>query len=132
MKSKLKIVIADDHILYRKWLKLLLRNIESAEISGEAQNGEEAVNLALATNPDLVILDYEMPVMNGIDAADKIHNELPGILIMMLTVYKESNLKQRAEKAGIQEFLEKESAEHEILKVIQKIIAKANCDNANK
>ncbi len=118
VKNKIKIVIADDRILFRKWLRLLLGSMNTVEISAEADNGFEAVKLAAEIKPDLVILDYEMPVMNGVEAAQIISRELPDTMIVMLTVYKDSAIRKRAIQAGVNAFLAKDAAENEIIKVI--------------
>lgn len=128
MKNKLKIVIADDQVLYRKWLNILLKNIESVEITGEAENGLQAYELATAIKPELVILDYEMPVMNGLEAAEKILNVLPDTKVMMLTVYKDSVIQKKAGSIGISTFLAKDVAENEIIDVVTELLSKHKMD----
>lgn len=81
-----KILLCDDHNLYRECLRGFFERWEEFEVIGEASNGLEAVKFCRANTPDLVLMDVEMPVMNGIDAARKILEENPDVTVIMLTV----------------------------------------------
>jgi len=82
-----KILVADDNPLIRKMLCRLFEAHEDYVLCAEAENGEEAVALSIKHRPDLVILDLEMPLMNGIDAAGAIKQALPGVPIILFTQY---------------------------------------------
>ena len=85
--SKIRIVLADDHVILRQGTRQLLENESDMEVVGEASNGAEAVELVEKFEPDIVIIDVAMPVMNGIEATKKIKEILPGIKILVLTGY---------------------------------------------
>ena len=85
--SKIRIVLADDHVILRQGTQQLLEHESDMEVVGEASNGAEAVELVEKFKPDIVIIDVAMPVMNGIEATKKIKEILPGIKILVLTGY---------------------------------------------
>jgi len=82
-----KILVADDNPLIRRALSRILEAQADYDLCAEAENGEEAIALAMKHRPDLIILDLEMPVMNGIDAAIEIKRELPAVPIILFTQY---------------------------------------------
>ena len=82
-----KILIADDNSIIRKTLCRILKVQHDCDLCAEAENGEQAIALAIKHRPDLVILDLAMPVMNGINAAREIRQALPGVRIILFTEY---------------------------------------------
>lgn len=84
--QKYKVLLVDDHALFRKGLASLLQNVEELEIAGEAANGREALEKARILNPDIIILDVEMPVMNGVEAVKEIKKEKPDCRVVMLSI----------------------------------------------
>lgn len=91
MNAKASILLVDDHALYREGLRELMAKWDNFEVVGEAENGLEAVQFCRATPPDMVIMDVKMPVMDGVAACGAIHRELPGIAIVMLSLYSDSD-----------------------------------------
>jgi DNA-binding NarL/FixJ family response regulator len=85
--SKIRIVLADDHVLLRQGTRQLLEHEPDMEVVGEASDGAEAVELVVKTKPDVVIIDVAMPGMNGIEATKRIKAVLPGTKILVLTGY---------------------------------------------
>jgi DNA-binding NarL/FixJ family response regulator len=83
------ILVADDNPLIRKMLCRMFETQEDYDLCAEAENGEEAVALAIKHRPDLIILDVSMPVMNGLDAAREIKQVLPGVPIILFTQHSE-------------------------------------------
>jgi two-component system chemotaxis response regulator CheY len=83
-ENKIRVVIVDDYDMTRSLLKIILRG-EKFDIVGEATDGQAGVAMCLALKPDMVLLDVVMPVMNGIEALEKIHQALPKTLVMMVT-----------------------------------------------
>lgn len=83
----MKILVADDNPIIRKTLRRVLEAQEDYDLCAEAENGEEAIALSIQHRPDLIILDLEMPVTNGIAAARAIKKALPGVLIILFTQY---------------------------------------------
>jgi DNA-binding NarL/FixJ family response regulator len=95
-----RILIVDDHILFREGLCHLIAHWEDFEVIGDACNGQEAIILARETVPDLVLMDINMPVVNGIEATQRISRELPATHIVMLTVSEDEASLFEALKAG--------------------------------
>lgn len=85
--AKIRIVLADDHVILRQGTRQLLEHEPDIEVVGEASNGAEAVELVSKLKPDIVIIDVAMPHMNGIEATKKIKEILPGTKILVLTGY---------------------------------------------
>lgn len=112
----LRILIADDESIRLLSLRQQLGAL-GHQVVAEASNGQEAVALALATRPDLAILDIKMPVMDGIEAAQEITRHRP-IPIILLTAYNEAELVERAAQANISAYLMKPVAEEDLLPAI--------------
>ena len=112
----LRILIADDESIRLLSLRQQLAAL-GHQVVAEASNGREAVALALATRPDLAILDIKMPVMDGIEAAQEITRHRP-IPIILLTAYNETELVERAAQANISAYLMKPVAEEDLLPAI--------------
>src|SRR5882724_3690304 len=102
------ILIADDSAAIRRSLRSLLANHKELTICGEAENGAEAIEKAHKLKPDLILMDFSMPLMNGLDAATQLKRESPRVPIVMLTMFKDKLLEDRAYKAGISLVLSKE------------------------
>jgi len=100
----MRILIADDHPLFRDGLRSLLM-AEGHEVAGEAKNGREAVTLARELKPDLVLMDLQMPELNGIDATKLLTTELPDIKVVILTASEEDSKLFDAIKSGAQGYL---------------------------
>ena len=100
----MRILIADDHALFRDGLRSLLV-AEGHEVAGEAKNGREAVTLARELKPDLVLMDLQMPELNGIDATKLLTAELPDIKVVILTASEEDSKLFDAIKSGAQGYL---------------------------
>ncbi len=87
MKKKIKIIIADDHKIFRKGLNTALSTIEGLEIIDEAENGFQLMELIKKNEPDVILLDVQMPEMDGIEALKIIKNDYPEIKVIVLTMY---------------------------------------------
>lgn len=118
---KLKVLIADDHGVVRKGLRLLLEQYSEIEVVGEAANGREAVRLAAELAPDIVLMDVAMPLLNGIDAAEQIRKTENPAGIIMLTMHADESYVLRALNAGVKGYLLKESAEEDLLRAIKAV-----------
>ncbi len=101
----MKIIVADDHLLYRSGLVSLLAGREGLEIVGQASDGLQAIELARALRPDLVIMDVHMPRSNGLEATRVIKREMPEIKVVMLSVSDEDEYLFDAIKSGAQGYL---------------------------
>lgn len=122
--KNIRLVIADDHALIRDGLKKIL-NIEAAEkitIIGEASNGEEAIALARKLNPEIILMDINMPVMNGIEATRKIKEFNPDISIIVLTIHDAEEYIHKLMDYGVSGYILKDTSAEDLLNVI-KIVA---------
>jgi two-component system response regulator NreC len=120
---KIKVLIADDHGVVRKGLRLLLEQYHEIEVLGEASNGREAVHLASQLTPDIAILDIAMPLLNGIDAAEQIRKTNSDIGVIILTMFADEGYVLRALNAGVKGYLLKESAEEDLLRAVRAVAA---------
>jgi DNA-binding NarL/FixJ family response regulator len=102
-----RILVADDCEVVRRGIKHLLRQHADWEICGEAVDGQEAVEKARQLSPDLVLLDYSMPVLNGIEAARQIRETQPNTRFVLCSMYMDSQLASLARKVGITSVLSK-------------------------
>ena len=120
------ILIVDDSVLIRHALRSCIEKNTEWQICGEAENGQVAVNKAQELSPDVVIMDFQMPVMNGIDAARQITKTAPNTAIVMLTMHNGEQLRGEARSAGIQEVLSKsESVADRLLAALRKVCARS-------
>jgi DNA-binding NarL/FixJ family response regulator len=103
----IKVVIADDHPLVRFAVRRSLEAEDDLEVLGEGRTGQEAVDLTRTLRPDAVVLDYQMPVMDGMSAARIISREQPGVRILMLTAEEDPVIVEEATRAGIHGFVPK-------------------------
>src|ERR1043166_6980923 len=101
----IKILIGDDHGIVRTGLRLLLERIADMKVVGEAMDGREAVHLAHELNPDIVILDIAMPLLNGLEAAGRIVNQNEHVGVIMLSMHADESYILRALDAGAKGYL---------------------------
>lgn len=120
-----RIVIVDDHRLFREGLKLILQEEQNYEIAGEFANGHEFIKFLDIVKPDLVLLDINMPVMNGIDAAKKALEIYPDLNILILSMLGEEDYYNELMNIGVKGFLLKDSDTDELLIAIEKILGGA-------
>jgi DNA-binding NarL/FixJ family response regulator len=119
--NEIKLLVVDDHPIFRAGLGALIANERDMRIIGEACNGLEAVQLTRALRPDIVLLDLQMPDMNGLEAIGKIRAECPSVRIIVVTSYAGDVLAQRAIKAGAQGYLLKDMIRRELLETIRAV-----------
>ena len=102
-----RILVADDSEVVRRGIGHLLRQHKGWEICGEAVDGQDAVAKARQLDPDVVVLDFVMPTMNGIEAAKQIHEERPNTTIVLCSMYLDTQLASVAHDVGITAVLSK-------------------------
>ena len=119
--TNIRILLADDHRVLRAGLRLLLERHPGLQVVGEASNGREAVEAAAELNPDVVVMDVAMPVLNGIDAAAQIAARFPHIATIVLSMHSDEGYLLRALKAGARGYLLKDSAEAELVQAIRNV-----------
>jgi len=117
-----RILIADDHSLVRKVLKTTLENYSNWEVCGQATNGLEAVQKAAELHPDLIILDFAMPVMDGLGAARRILSASPSVPILIFTNYYFPSLVVEADSAGVRQVIDKGVAGNELLFAVETVL----------
>jgi two-component system, NarL family, vancomycin resistance associated response regulator VraR len=111
----LRVLVADDHELTRFSLKLALRSHSGIELVGIATNGLEAINYAREFNPDVVILDLQMPVLDGLTAAGKIKSLCPGVQILAYSSLEDNRVDQLLKDSVIDSICRKDTATSEII-----------------
>ena len=116
-----KVLIADDHGVVRKGLRLLLEQYPELVVIGEAANGREAVTMAATLSPQVVVLDVGMPILNGIEAAEQILKTNSQIGVILLTMHADESYVLRALHVGVKGYLLKESAEDDLLLAIRSV-----------
>jgi DNA-binding NarL/FixJ family response regulator len=119
----LRILLADDHTIMRNGLRLLLERQSDFVVVGEAENGREAVELAARENPDIVIMDIGMPVLNGIEAAKRISEVQPKTAVVVLSMHSDESYILRALKSGARGYLLKDSAEADLIGAVRAVAA---------
>jgi DNA-binding NarL/FixJ family response regulator len=117
----IRVLLADDHGVVRKGLRFLLERQPDVEIAGEAADGREAVRLAEATNPEIVIMDIAMPLLNGIEATAQIVKRNPGVGVIILSMYSDEDYLLSALNAGAKGYLLKDSADADLVRAIHAV-----------
>ena len=108
MNKKVRLIICDDHEIYRKCIQAFLRfGDASIEVIGEAADGLEAVEMTLDLNPDVVLMDVEMPRLDGIEATRRIKNAAKSVKVLFLSMYDDVEIVNRCMEAGASGYLVK-------------------------
>jgi DNA-binding NarL/FixJ family response regulator len=121
MSPPIRILIADDHPLFRGGLRALLESIGDTEVVGEAATGEEAVDAALSLLPDVVVMDINMPGLNGIDATRRILDESKDVNVLVMTMHDDDEAVFAAIRAGARGYQLKGAAQDETLRAIRSV-----------
>jgi DNA-binding NarL/FixJ family response regulator len=119
----IRVIIADDHALFRRGLQMVLESEDDIDVLAEAGDGDEAVQFATEHMPDLVLMDVRMPARGGIEATREIKDALPHVKILMLTISDEEEDLYDAIKAGASGYLLKEISIEEVADAIRKVHA---------
>jgi DNA-binding NarL/FixJ family response regulator len=116
-----RVIIADDHPVYREGLARLLGDIGGFDVVGLAADGREAVTLALSARPDVVVMDLRMPALDGVEATRQITTHDRGIGVVVLTMFDDDELLDAAVRAGARGYLLKDDDDDQIARVIHGI-----------
>ena len=117
--TPIRVMVTDDHLIVREGLRLILETAEGIEIVGEASDGAECLALVPECKPDVILMDLQMPRMDGITAIGHLRRDYPGIAIVILTTYNEDDLMIRGLKAGARGYLLKDTSREILLDTIQ-------------
>jgi DNA-binding NarL/FixJ family response regulator len=116
----IRLLIADDHPMFRFGLRALLHTEPGCEVVGEAQTGEEALDLAAALEPDIILMDIQLPGINGIQATRRILEQHPHISVLIITMFEDETL-FAAMRAGARGYLLKGAQGEEVLRAIRAV-----------
>jgi DNA-binding NarL/FixJ family response regulator len=108
--NKIRILLADDHTILREGIRSLLEDEPDMVVIGEAEEGQAAVRLALQLEPDVVILDIAMPLLNGLEATRQIKHQKPDIKVLILTMHENEEYIRQLLAAGAQGYILKDTA----------------------
>lgn len=109
-----RILLADDHTLVRAGLRSLLSLMPGVDVVAEAANGREAVQLAAELRPDVVLMDINMPELNGLDAAERITKDVPGVRVIILSMFGNEQYVEQALRSGASGYLLKDADAREL------------------
>ena len=119
--SQLRILIADDHPVFRHGVRALLGSTPEVEVVGEVTTGEEAITLAESLQPDVVLMDIQMPGINGIGATRRIVQTSPHIRVLVVTMFQDDGSVFAAMRAGARGYILKDATKDEILRAIRAV-----------
>lgn len=119
--ATIRVLIADDHPIFRDGMRGLLDSVEATEVVGEASSGEEAIELAEKLQPDIILMDIKMPGMNGIEATREILHTSPHIGVLVVTMFQDDDSVFAAMRAGARGYLLKNASGEEVLDAIRAV-----------
>jgi len=123
MKTKKKVVIAEDHQLFREGLKALLAVNEDLEVVAEAQDGLEAIHCVRRVSPDLLLLDLSMPKLSGISVVNEVRAQFPDMKILVLTIHESDQYVLETFKAGVNGYCIKDASREELFMAIDSVMS---------
>jgi len=119
--DRTRVLLADDHTMVRQGLARILQAYEEFEVVAEAADGSEACEKALEVRPDVVVLDIGLPRLHGLEAARRLHRDLPGTRILVLTMHDEEEYVLKMVRAGASGYLVKDGAASELVAAIRSL-----------
>jgi DNA-binding NarL/FixJ family response regulator len=121
MEDSIRVLIADDHPLFRDGMRGLLGSLPDMEVVGEASSGEQAIELARELQPDVILMDIKMPGINGIEATREILHTSPRIGVLVVTMFEDDDSVFAAMRAGARGYLLKDSSGQEVMHAIRAV-----------
>jgi len=118
-----RVLVADDHPVFRSGLRAIVDSSDDMTVVAEAENGAEAVELAAAHQPDLILMDLHMPVLGGIEATRQVLSQSPNVRVLVLTMIERDDAVIAAMRAGARGYLVKGSDRDEVLRGIRAVAA---------
>jgi DNA-binding NarL/FixJ family response regulator len=126
-----RLVLCDDAADFVALVRLVLSGEEDIEIVGEAYNGAQAITMCAELQPELLVLDVSMPVMDGLTALPKILDASPETRVVMLSGFASDEVKQQAQELGAVRFIEKGVSPQELLSQLRSEFRAADCDDSS-
>jgi DNA-binding NarL/FixJ family response regulator len=117
----IRVLVADDHRLFREGVRALLGSLDGLEVVGEAATGEEAVTMALEHAPDVVLMDVQMPGLNGLEATRRIRAARPEVGVVVVTMYEDDELVFAALRAGARSYVLKGVGQEHLVRAIESV-----------
>lgn len=121
--AKISVLLADDHVIVRQGLRLLLESEPDITVVGEAENGRQALQLARELRPDVIIMDIAMPNLNGLEATRQIAKEVPASKLLILSSYNDDEYVHEVIQAGAFGYLLKQTAANDLIKAMREAIS---------
>ena len=122
IKKKFKVIIADDHTLFRQGLKLILEDISNIEVIADVANGKELIETARELQPDLIIMDINMPLINGIESSRILLHEYPDLKILVVSMYGDEQYYNSVIENGVKGFILKDAENTELRAAVSAIL----------
>lgn len=119
--EQIQLLIADDHTLFRSGMRALLKLFDDIVVVGEAATGEEAIAKSEALQPDVILMDIQMPGINGIEATRRIVQTSPNVGVIVVTMFEDDDSVFSAMRAGARGYILKEANEDEVLRAIRAV-----------
>ena len=119
--KKISVLLVDDHVVVRQGLRALLSVEEDIEVVGEAENGRQAVRVATATAPDVVVMDLMMPLMNGLEGTRQMRKYVPSAKVLVLSSFSDEDYVQQMTEIGASGYLTKQTAADDLLLAIREV-----------
>lgn len=116
-----RVILADDHAVVRQGIRNFLEEDSTIHVVGEANDGDEALALTARDQPDVVLLDIQMPRLNGLDAARRIRQTYPNVRVLMLTAYEDEPYIIAALQAGVSGYLLKTASSEELVRAVHAV-----------
>ena len=123
MTENVRVVVCDDHAIFREGIKQVLAANERLQVVGEAANGVDALNLVRKVKPELIIMDITMPELSGIEVTREVMKELPETRVIILSVHSRKTFIMEALKAGARGYVLKDSAGEKLLDAVAAVLA---------
>jgi DNA-binding NarL/FixJ family response regulator len=117
--QNIKVLIADDHTIVRQGFRALLEAQKDITVVGEAETGRQAVRMAISLQPDVVVMDVAMPLLNGLEATRQIVKDVPGTRVLVLSSYSDDEYVRQVTEIGAAGYLLKQTAAEDLIKAIR-------------
>jgi len=124
MPQKIRVVIADDHRLFAQALEAILATDDRIEVAGHANDGAEAVRIGLSIDPDVILMDIAMPVMDGFQATKQLRKQRPNARVLMLTGSNSRTDVDRARESGAAGYVTKDRIAAELIDAILEVVSR--------